>query len=152
MSYYTFEQLASLGSKKEGEQSEEGVVVDQSQLCYVKYDAYHTSGELNRTPEAYLPVEIRSKEQKNRLFDHNMLVVLVHADWCHPCQVFKPKFLDYAKTNLAKAHFAMENVELGLTPEITAVPCMVVYKKGGKVVKVIRGGNLEELTYALPPI
>lgn len=148
MSYLTFEQL----TKREIniEEREEGVVIDESKLCYVKYDTYH--GNQTTEGKAYLPIEIQNSDHKKKLLiDYGLLVVLIHAKWCHPCKSFKPMYIDYAKTNLAKAHFAMEDVDLRITPEITAVPSMIIYKKG-KVLKVIKGGNLDELTYELPPV
>lgn len=64
------------------------------------------------------------------------------------------KFKRCDQSQLLKGDIPLGNgkCRLGLTPEITAVHCIVVYKKGGEVVKVIRGGNLEELTYTLPSI
>ena len=148
MSYLTFEKIGV----KEGEETTEGVIIDDKQLCYVKYDTYRSNNTLTNNLNPYLPIHIQTLEQKKKLLiDYNFLVVLIHADWCHPCQTFKPKFMEYAKTNLAKAQFAMENVDLLLTPDISAVPSLLVYKKG-KLIKMIKGGNLEQLTYELPPM
>lgn len=104
------------------------------------------------TTSNYTPIEIQSIQHKKKILtDYGMVVVLVHAKWCGPCKGFKPKFFQYAKANINKAYFAQEDVDLGLTEGISAVPSILVYKRG-KLFKIIKGGKLEEVDELLPPM
>jgi hypothetical protein len=47
----------------------------------------------------------------------------------------------------------MEDADLNLTPEVSNVPSILIYKKGyTKPVRIIVGGNLAALNEELPPL
>lgn len=93
----------------------------------------------------YKPIEIQSAQHKKKILtDNGLVVVLVYGKSCGPCIAFKPKFAVFASKNLNKCYFAMEDVDIGLTPNISAVPSMCIYRKE-RLVHVIRGGNLPAL-------
>lgn len=116
---------------------------------YVTFENYNGNEEQGNP---YKPIEIQSSQHKKKLLtDYGLVTVLIYGQWCGPCQKFKPAFSNYAKENIAKCYFAIEDVDLGLTPGISAVPSLCVYKNG-KLTKIITGGNLTELNEFLPPI
>lgn len=104
------------------------------------------------TPTNYQPIEIQSLQHKQKILtDNGLVIVLVHAKWCGPCKYFKPKYYQYAKAHITRCYFAQEDFELGLTEGITAVPSLLIYKRG-KLVHVIKGGKLDELNNFIPPM
>lgn len=123
---------------------------------YASFENYH--GTLDKEDEKgnadnrYKPIEIQSAQHKKKILtDYGLVVVLLWASWCGPCTYFKPKFEEFAKTNYNRAYFAREDMELKLTEGITGIPTMLVYRNG-KLLKVIKGPNLQELSEILPPM
>jgi thiol-disulfide isomerase/thioredoxin len=101
-----------------------------------------SDGEYKSSTNEYIVMEIQSAQHKKKLLTENGIVaVLIHAKWCNPCKVFKPKY----------ANFAKENIDLGLTEGVNAVPSILVYKRG-KLFRSIKGGNLNELLDVIPPM
>lgn len=97
--------------------------------------------------DPYKPIEFQNLQHKKKILsEYDIVVVLLYATWCGPCKNFKPKFIDYCKSNLSKCYFAQEDLDLGLTPKevIKGVPSIVVYKRA-QIQQVITGGNLDEL-------
>ena len=125
-----------------------------SQKTYATFEDYGnpTPQRETITTSNYTPIEIQSIQHKKKILtDNGIVVVLVHAKWCGPCKGFKPKFFQYAKQNMNKAYFAQEDVDLALTEGISAVPSIIVYKKGN-IFKMIKGGKLEEVDEILSPM
>ena len=103
---------------------------------------------------AKAPLELTNAQQKREVLSkYPMVVVLVYASWCGPCQSFKPAYATYARDNVSKAYFAQENLDLRLSTQegVRGVPTMCVYKSG-RLVKQIVGGDLNALAEFLPPL
>jgi thiol-disulfide isomerase/thioredoxin len=100
------------------------------------------------------PLELVNAQQKREILSkYPMVVVLVYASWCGPCQSFKPEYASFARQNVSKAFFAKENLELRLSTNegVRGVPTLLVYKSG-RLIKQIVGGDLGALNEVLPPI
>jgi len=121
-------------------------------MSYATFEHYNGKPEEEDVTDPYKPIEIQSAQHKKKLLsDYGIVTVMVYGTWCGPCKIVKPKYCDFAKTNMAKCYFALEDVDLKLTPDIKAVPSLLVYKRG-RLAHTIKGGNLEELNGYLPPI
>lgn len=102
--------------------------------------------------DAKAPIEITSMEDKKKILTSSPITVcLIYANWCGPCQGFKPVYAEYAKNNVSKAKFIQENFDLKLTEGVRGVPSIFVYK-GERVVERIVGGDTAKLDEILPPI
>lgn len=104
--------------------------------------------------KATAPLELTTAQQKREVLSkYPMVVVLVYASWCGPCQSFKPAYAAYAADNVSKAYFAQENLDLKLSTQegVRGVPTMCIYKSG-RLVKQIVGGDLSALAEFLPPL
>lgn len=100
----------------------------------------------------YEPIPIQNLQHKKKILaDNGLVIVLVHAKWCGPCKSFKPLFYSYSKERRTRCYFAQEDVDLGLTEGVNAVPSILVYNRG-KLVHIIKGGNLQELDRFIPPM
>jgi len=94
-------------------------------------------------------LDIRTEEQipelRQLILNGPTIYVLIHADWCGPCQRYKPEFKEIAKTpgrtaNVAMVHHdIMEKVPELKNAKITGYP---------SVVKVNPTGTVEE--YKVP--
>ena len=90
---------------------------------------------------------IKSESEKHRLIMSNEVVCIdIMATWCQPCKEIAPHFANIADiyAQPGKCVFAKENVELGLSPTVSAVPCFHLYKKG-KLVHSESGGNMRKI-------
>jgi thiol-disulfide isomerase/thioredoxin len=139
MTYVTFDKYKT---------SEEGA--EDPETAYVTFSKFNTGGKEDvkmtiSDEKHYEVIEIQSAQHKKKLLSEWMhVVVMVFGQWCGPCKTFKPKFSEYAKQHVNKILFACEDVDLGITPAVTAVPSLLIYSRGG-LVHAIKGGNLQEL-------
>ena len=131
----------------------DGIKMSRNNVSYATFEHYNGNPEEDeKVADPYKPIEIQSEQHKKKILsDYAIVTVMIYGTWCGPCKVFKPKYYEFAKGNLAKSYFALEDVDLKLTSDIKAVPSLLVYKKG-RLAHVIKGGNLEELNEVLPPI
>lgn len=135
--YCTFENYGSQDLKEDPTPVRKNILSDTS---------------MTYTTNNYQPIEIQSLQHKHKIItDNGLVIILIHAKWCNPCKYFKPKYYDFAKTNINRCYFAQEDFELGLTEGITAVPSLLIYKRG-KLIHVIKGGKLDELSNFIPPM
>lgn len=119
---------------------------------YATFENYNGNPSEETAPNPYIPIEIQSSQHKKKLLsDYGLVTILVYGKWCGPCTSFKPIFYNFTKENISKCYFAMEDIDLGLSPNVSAVPSLCVYKKG-RLSHVIKGGNLTELLTHLPPL
>jgi len=116
-------------------------------MSYSTWDDYGNSDNVqqSRNEEEKLIEIVSAQHKKKILSEWEFCIILVYGKWCGPCKVFKPKFYEYSKRNAGYAYFAIENVELGLTQGVNAVPTIAVYQRG-QLIKLIKGGILEDLS------
>lgn len=69
------------------------------------------------------------------------VVVDFWADWCGPCKMMGPVFEDLSKEFSKKMHFAKVNVdeEVSLSSEfgIQGIPCLIVFKDGKEIDRIV---------------
>ena len=121
---------------------------------YASFENYHGTidKEDEPTDNRYKPIEIQSLQHKKKILtDYGLVVVCVWASWCGPCTLFKPKFEEFAKTHFSKAYFAREDIDLKLTQGISGIPSLLIYRNA-KLIKVVKGPNLNEVLEVLPPM
>ena len=95
------------------------------------------------------PIDVREKKDVpilvNAIHTGPVMFVLIHADWCGPCQKFKPIWADIANTpgrraNIASVHYDMrEKIPLLKDAKIDGYP---------SVLKVSPDGRMEEYNVA----
>lgn len=108
--------------------------------------------QMNAVVDVTAPLEITNFEDKKKILTSSPTTVcLIYANWCGPCQQFKPIYAQYAKDNVSKARFIQENYDLKLTEGVRGVPSLIVYK-GERVVERIVGGDIGKLEEILPPL
>jgi thiol-disulfide isomerase/thioredoxin len=139
MPYVTFDKYGS---------SEEGA--DDSDTAYVAFSKFNTGGKEDvkmtiSDEKHYELIPIQSlQHKKNILNEWGTVVIMIYGKWCGPCKEFKPKFAEYARQHMNRIYFALEDVDLGFTPTVKAVPSLLIYRRG-QLIKNITGGNLQEL-------
>ena len=95
-------------------------------------------------------VEITSKHFEETINDskHSIVVVDFWASWCMPCVMMAPiieelagklKSIRFAKLNVD------ENQELASKFNIMSIPCLVVFKKGKEVERIIGSQPAESI-------
>lgn len=79
-------------------------------------------------------------EFKTEVKSDKLTVVDFFADWCGPCQIIAPKFIELGKT-YTDVNFLKVNVDKGEAIaeefEIEAMPTFLFFKAGKKVDKVV---------------
>lgn len=86
-------------------------------------------------------VEITEKEF-NEIIDnsHKIVVVDFFAEWCFPCIMLAPVIEEIAE-NMKNVKFAKINIddneELARKYQITNIPCLIVFKDGKEVERII---------------
>lgn len=116
-------------------------------MSYSTWEDYGHSQpvQISKNEEEKVMEIISGQHKKKILSEYELCIILVYGKWCGPCKVFKPKFFEFAKQNMGLGSFAIEDVDLGLTNGVSAVPTIVVYIRS-QPVKFIVGASLAELT------
>jgi len=89
----------------------------------------------------YAVMEI-SEEEFNKIINnsHKLVVVDFFAEWCMPCLMQSPIIEDLA-VQLKDVKFVKinkeDNTELVSKYNITSIPCLVVFKEGKEVERII---------------
>lgn len=101
-------------------------------------------------------VEITNVAQLQQILQKYEYVILqVYGDWCEPCKIIHPYFVQLAsqlpsvfiqqnKTVL----FARINIDKNILEGIQSIPYFPIYHKG-QVIKQVYGANQPELTKAI---
>jgi len=62
------------------------------------------------------------------------VVIDFYGDWCPPCRVLAPKFVEWGETYKDKAVFAKANIDdvhnLAIEYRISAIPTIIAFKDG----------------------
>lgn len=91
-------------------------------------------------------VEVTDQEFNNIINNsHKLVVVDFFADWCMPCLMIAPVIEELAE-KMKEVKFVRINVddneELSSKYEIRSIPCLVIFKNGKEVDRII--GNQSE--------
>ena len=91
----------------------------------------------------------------NAIHTGPVMFVLIHADWCGPCQKFKPIWADIANTpgrraNIASVHYDMrEKIPLLKDAKIDGYPSVLKVSPDGRM-EEYKVGDSETTTNAIP--
>jgi len=104
----------------------------------------------------------QTKESKIKIlnesdFKENISTGLVfvdfYADWCGPCRMMQPVLEEFAQEYKEKMVVAKVNTDknkkLAQTYRISGIPCMILFKDGKEIKRVVGYQNKENLVNAL---
>ena len=104
-----------------------------------------SSDEKNEKGESFIDIiNIKTIEEKKMLLENNKICVFyIYGDWCGPCKIASPLFIELSKKyNISGVCFlAKENVDLRLSPNIQVVPTFEFYFNG-KINSLITGADI----------
>lgn len=89
----------------------------------------------------YADMEI-SEEEFNKIINnsHKLVVVEFFAEWCMPCLMISPIIEDLA-LQMKEVKFVKinkeDNSELVSKYSVTSIPCLIVFKEGKEVERII---------------
>jgi thioredoxin 1 len=100
-----------------------------------QYASYRSLVPKNEKKSEYQCMEVQDLHHRKKLLsDHSIVCIDLYADWCEPCKVVGPQFVELAKqyNNPGKCLLARENVDLKLTRDyqITGIPAFIFYVNG----------------------
>jgi thioredoxin 1 len=85
-------------------------------------------------------VEISEKEFEETVNGNKLTVVDFYAEWCMPCLMIAPTIEELA-SKLTKIKFVRVNVDENHTLSskfgITSIPCLIVFKEGKEVNRMV---------------
>ncbi len=89
-----------------------------------------------------------TEEDFNKIINnsHKLVVVDFFAEWCMPCLMLSPIIEDLAE-NMKEVKFVKinkeDNEELVKKYEISTIPCLIVFKEGKEVERIIGSHSVE---------
>lgn len=85
--------------------------------------------------------ELNLASFKEAINSEQPVVVDFWADWCMPCRILSPVLEDISDELDGKANFCKlntdDNVELAQEYDITAIPTVIVFKKGMELDRMV---------------
>ncbi len=85
-------------------------------------------------------IEISSNEFEDTINSKEVVIVDFYAEWCMPCLMLAPIFEELAE-KFKDIKFARinvdENKELANKFNISSIPCLVVFKQGKEVERIL---------------
>lgn len=104
-----------------------------------------SSEQMNEKGESFIDIiNIKTNEEKKMLLENNKICVFyIYGDWCGPCKIASPLFIELSKKyNISGVCFlAKENVDLRLSTNIQVVPTFEFYFNG-KIHSLITGADI----------
>ena len=91
-----------------------------------------------------------TNEEFNEIINnsHKLVVVDFFAEWCMPCLMLAPIIEDLAE-EMKEVKFVKINIddnsELARKYDISSIPCLVVFKDGEEVDRIIGGRPADEI-------
>lgn len=71
---------------------------------------------------------------------HKVVVVDFYAEWCMPCLMISP-IIDELSEQMPKVKFVKmnldENKELARSFNVSSIPCLIIFKKGNEIDRLI---------------
>lgn len=85
-------------------------------------------------------IEIRTKKEFEEIIQLDISIIDFWAEWCTPCVMFSPIFESLSK-KFKNIKFAKVNVddngELAGRFDINSIPCLLIFKKGKLVDRIV---------------
>lgn len=96
-----------------------------------------------------------SKNNFEKEIKEGIVIVDFGSDWCQPCQMLKPVFEELSE-KIKDVKFCsvdtQENPELAREYNITGIPCIIAFKDGHEIDRIIGLMPKEELKKAIGEI
>ena len=94
-------------------------------------------------------VEISDDEFEDRVKNgHKLVVVDFFAEWCMPCLMLSP-IIDEVADKMKEIKFVKINVddnqELARSLGVSGIPCLIIFKDGKEVSRIIGSRTSEEI-------
>lgn len=94
-------------------------------------------------------VKIVSQSNFQSSIKSGLVLVDFYADWCGPCKMMKPILEDVATEYKNKITIATLNTDanpiLSQQYNITGIPCLILFKNGKEIKRIIGYHNKEQL-------
>lgn len=82
-----------------------------------------------------------TKQNFREAISQGLIIVDFWAEWCGPCQMLAPIFEELSREYQAKLKFAKVNTddypEVATENRITGIPCLIVFKEGKEIDRII---------------
>lgn len=117
-------------------------IIGNNKMSYAKYGdlvGKTDSVSKNNNVKSIVP-EISNIQNKQDAIKHNKIAVFkIYGDWCGPCKSISGAYGDLFKEHSSPGECAIlsENVDLGLSPSIRAVPAFQLFKNGSYITTII---------------
>ncbi len=102
-----------------------------------------------------MEIEIRTKKEFEETIKSDISIIDFWAGWCTPCVMFSPIFESLSK-KFKNIKFGKVNVddngELAGRFDINSIPCLLIFKKGKLIDKIIGALPKEEIEKKLRSI
>ena len=94
-------------------------------------------------------IQILKEDNFDNATSNGVVVVDFYADWCGPCQMFAPVFLEASRAYSGRVSFAKVNTdesrELAARFKVLGIPTIVFFKDGEVAEKVTQVLGKDEL-------
>ncbi len=93
-------------------------------------------------------IELTHENFESETKKSKLIIVDFYANWCGPCQMLKPVFKKVSE-EFSQIKFAKVNIEeeQGLAEEygVRSIPCLVIFKDGNEVERIVGYQNEDDL-------
>ncbi len=96
-----------------------------------------------------------TKKNFNNTIKNGIVLVDFYSDWCGPCQMLKPIYKELSDEIRGVKFCSVDtqaNGELAMNYHITGIPCIVAFKEGREIDRIIGLMPREELKKAIEEI
>ena len=85
--------------------------------------------------------ELTSETYRTEIESSTPIIIDFWAEWCGPCKMMAPAFMELSKEYAGKLKFAKVDTEqfpqLAAENDISGIPCLVLFKNGTEVDRII---------------
>ena len=91
-------------------------------------------------------IDVNKENFDNEVLESDVKVLVVfNADWCGPCQMLKPVLEELSEKYKIVSVNVDDNMELAREYGIMTIPCLILFKDGNEVAKLVGLHNKEDL-------
>ncbi len=96
-----------------------------------------------------------SEKDFDKTIKSGLYLVDFYADWCRPCKMMQPILNEVATSYSDKITIAKINTDknknLSKTYRITGIPCMIIFKDGKEISRIVGYNEKEALVKKIKP-